>query len=528
MEDDRMITLQRPDPKVSALLGENKGVKDGDLIKPSQFALPFLIDGKQMVFNTFTQQCIETSLYDLFSELGEESTVFSFDSTDKEMTALVQADFLVREDRDEARRYEEILVILRRMQQKQDGYGSYTILPTTACNARCIYCYEEGMAHESMSEEVIEQTVKYIKLTRRKNRPITLRWFGGEPMVGEAAIDRICRMLREADIPYRSGMISNGSLITAEKAKKLKDDWHLSNVQITLDGREDVYAGRKRYVNFPGSPYRAVLNGIHELIKQEIQVSIRLNMEEDNLREMYALIDELEEEFAGKKGVSIYAHSIFLEEGDTAVRDDAAFYDALDELGERIRVFNKTRRNPDHVVPDNPDSITVEEEIDEEDKAKEGFYDKVGHLKRYFCMADSPVAGPVILPSGKYCACEHLNSVSVLGDIFEEKIIGKEKHIEKNRLKDEACRKCPFLPSCTDFSDCPVISRDCKREMYTAELRRIEHFEEEKLPPILLSTGGEKILVKEPTREFAQRYMEITLPGYYKADRIVGMDELKE
>ena len=242
-----------------------------------------------------------------------------------------------------------------------------------------------------------------------------------------------------------------------------------------------------------------------------------------------ALIDELEEEFAGEKGVSIYAHSIFLEEGDTAVRDDDAFYDALDELSERLRVFNKNRRASDNVVPDNPDSITVEEDIDEEDKAQEGFYDKVRHLKRYYCMVDNPSSGPVILPDGKCCVCEHISDTPILGDIFEEKMVDKENHIEKNRLKDEDCRECPFLPTCTDFSGCPTITRNRKREMCISELRRIEHLaEEQKLPPILLSVGGERILVKEPTREFAERYMEVTLPSYYKADQTCSMDEFEE
>ena len=84
-----MVTLQRPDPKVNALLGENKSVKDGDLIKPSQFAVPFLINGKPVVFNTFTRQCIETELYELFPSLNEEPSNIHFDSTDREMSALV-------------------------------------------------------------------------------------------------------------------------------------------------------------------------------------------------------------------------------------------------------------------------------------------------------------------------------------------------------------------------------------------------------------------------------------------------------
>ena len=524
-----MITLQRPDPKVNALLGENKSVKDGDLIKPSQFAVPFLINGKPVVFNTFTRQCIETELYELFPSLNEEPSNIHFDSTDREMSALVQADFLVKADRDEAKRYEDILAILRRMQKKHDGYTSYTILPTTACNARCVYCFEESMIPESMSVEVIEQTFKYIKLTRRKGSPVRLHWFGGEPMVGEATIDCICSMLRDEDIPYSSSMISNGSLITAERAKKLKEDWHLGQVQITLDGREDVYCERKRYVNFNGSPYRAVLDGIHELIKHNVRVSIRLNVEEDNLREMYALADELEEEFADEKGIRIYSHSIFLQEGSTAVRDDEAFYDELDRLEAKLKTFNIKRVGRNDQAPSDIDNITIEEDIDEEDRASESYYDKVGHLKRYFCMADNPTAGPVIMPNGKCHICEHISETPIVGDIFEEQMIDRVRIVERKRLEDECCRKCPFLPTCTDYSGCPVKNRDCKREMLISERRPTETLAKEpKLPPILLSVNGEKILVKEPTREFAERYTDITIPNYYKADSVIEMDEFDE
>lgn len=39
---------------------------------------------------------------------------------------------------------------------------SYTILPTTLCNARCFYCYEKDMHLSTMTRETAEKTVDYI------------------------------------------------------------------------------------------------------------------------------------------------------------------------------------------------------------------------------------------------------------------------------------------------------------------------------------------------------------------------------
>ncbi|MBQ5952173.1 MAG: radical SAM protein [Lachnospiraceae bacterium] len=540
-----MITLQRPDPKVGALLGENKGIREGCLLRPSQFALPLIIGGRKVVWNTFTRQCIETEYFFLFQpETGEPSQI-RFDPADREMSALVRCDFLVKEGIDEADRFEKVLTLLRRMTKRKDGYLGYTILPTTACNARCVYCYEEGIAPESMTEDVIEETVRYIESTCRKGAPIELHWFGGEPMAGEKTIDRICGALRGKGVDYRSSMISNGSLITPARAKKMREDWRLQNIQITLDGREDMYCARKRYKDFPGSPYRAVLDGIRALLEQRVRVNIRLNVEEENLQEMHALVEELSREFADETGIRLYAHSIFVEEGDVRERDDAAFYDAMEELEKTLRAFNRKRMETGEEPPSGIDSIVIREEREETDagweelsgagetsgekeksRKKERPYDRVGHLKRYYCMADDPAAGPVIKPGGECCLCEHVSDAPVVGTVFSGQRIRREAHPAKTRLQDARCRACPFLPVCTDFVGCPAVCRDCRREMLALEKRALEALaDEERLPPVLLAVGGEKVLVTEPTREFAERNLEITLPGYYRADRVVRQEE---
>ena len=109
---------------------------------------------------------------------------------------------------------------------------TYTILPTTGCNARCFYCYEQGTRPVTMTAETASQVVRYI-VAHRGNEEVTLRWFGGEPLVNVKAIDQICTELRAQGVPFTSSMVSNGYLFDADMVQRAKNLWQLQKVQIT-------------------------------------------------------------------------------------------------------------------------------------------------------------------------------------------------------------------------------------------------------------------------------------------------------
>ena len=500
-----MITLQRPDPKVNALMGENKGVHDGDLICPSIFAIPFRLGKRNVVLNTSTGQCIETEYFSLF----ESPKNITYDGSDSEMEDLVASDYLVSCDLDETKKYLSILSVLRRMENQKPGYIGYTILPTTACNARCAYCFEAGLKYESMSDEIVEQTIRYIKATKKEDSAVSFQWFGGEPLMGEKIIDRICRAMREADINYSSSMASNGSLMTEELAAKAKEEWHLNSIQITLDGREDMYNERKNYRSFNGSPYKAVLRGIHYMLDQEIRVSIRLNVDESNLDEMMALVVELGSEFKDNSRISIYCHSIFADGNDFKDGENDKLYSGMDKLNEKLEEFNSTRKTPD--------------------KTKEGdYYDRSGAVKRYYCMVDSPTAGPVILPNGNLHLCEHIGGIPVVGTVFDEALIEHKSKVKKDRAVTEKCRRCGLLPVCTDFNECPTEIRDCYKENLAKEKSKLRALENEtRIPPVNIKIDGKIIRVTEPDAKFLSKNRESIVASYLKPEETISCAEAK-
>ena len=95
------------------------------------------------------------------------------------------------------------------------------------------------MKYVTMNDDTVEQTIEFIKKSRNPKEPVRFSWFGGEPLVGEKIIDRICDGMREAGIEFDSNMVTNSALITEDTIKKMKNDWNLTTMQITLDGVEE-------------------------------------------------------------------------------------------------------------------------------------------------------------------------------------------------------------------------------------------------------------------------------------------------
>ena len=281
-----MNEICKPDAALARLILPQKP-HPGLFYIPSQFVLPLIHRGKHYAFHLLTKQLIEAEL-PLSARVGE-----GFDP-------LIEAMFLVPEGKDECTYYESVAKMMRLFGQKK-GIPCYTILPTLGCNARCIYCYEEGRKQVTMTPEIVEQTIRYILETRAEGT-VKLKWFGGEPLLCPGIIDRVSDALREAGVPFKSSVVSNGSLITPEILAKMTGLWQLDRIQISMDGAESDYILRKRYINYQDH-YHRVLEAIRMLSEAGIEVSIRCNVDEENFDRIPAFLEDLKDGFASKTNI---------------------------------------------------------------------------------------------------------------------------------------------------------------------------------------------------------------------------------
>ena len=396
----------------------------GILYIPSQFAISFEYKNRHYVFNTLTKQCLETVL---------PETLWA--GTDKDF--LIENMFMVPKDKDEAAYYSSISTLIRAYKKKK-GIEVYTILPTLGCNARCIYCYEEGMKQNTMTSDVIEQTVRFV-LDTHNEKQITLSWFGGEPLLYPHIIDYICKGVREAGIQYKSIMTSNGSLITPEIVKKMKEDWKLEHIQISMDGGEQDYFIRKQYYKYQDT-YHKVIRAINQMSEAGIAVTVRCNVDENNWDGIPAFLHDLSNEISNKTKVGVY-----------------------------FGPLNEVRRSNNDVIVwkkvKNARSL-----IENSGFKVAKFLGSGLKFRVNYCMADR--GNVVITPDGSLFPCEHCPPESRFGDIWNG-ITDDYARIEFCRVDRvrEKCKTCPFLPDCTSFAACPVKDTHCRdvREMLTLD-----------------------------------------------------------
>ncbi len=419
-----MIERNPQDAALSRILPAQEPQADMTYV-PSQFAVTFEHNGKRYAFHTLTKQLLETDLSNAAeSNSGKE--------------ALIRGLFLVPEEKDECAYYRSVSALMR-IYHRKPGNNGFMILPTLGCNARCVYCYEEGMKPVSMTAETADAVVRYIVETHAVE-PVKINWFGGEPLLRPDIIDRVSEGLKKAGVRYRGGMVSNGSLITPETVEKMKGLWNVTGVQISLDGCERDYIIRKRYVSYRDT-YRSVMRAISDMSEAGIGVLVRCNTEESIWDGVPQFLKDLSETVAHKKNVRVY-------------------FSPLDYV----------RRGPDAYA-------LWEKILDARTLIRDAGFEPLMQFgpklsyQVFYCMADG--GSVVIGPDGKLYPCDHCLPDTCFGDVFHgttnEAV--RTAFCRTDRIR-EKCRACPYLPCCTGFAACPVQDADCRRvlELYTITL----------------------------------------------------------
>ncbi len=444
--------LHSGDPRVCMLMGKQKKPEEGKKIRKSHFAYSLYIRGGYFLFHTLTRELLAMKPRDI--DYFTDDRTFPTEILEKEVPAkLYEHHFLVPEDSSESQTYMEVKGILVLKEELPRGITSYVILPTTTCNARCFYCFEQGMKYRKMSKRTVEDTLAFILAHKPVDKKkIHIHWFGGEPMCAPENIDRICEGLSDAGIEYTAEMTSNGSLFTEESAKKASEKWKVDNIQITLDGMEEEYAKRKRYSHTIKKPFETVIANIHILIAAGIRVVVRLNTDENNLGEIFRVIDFLAEEFSAeeKKKMNVYAHSLFSQSADGL--NSCPVETGSDTLETRVMEIN------DYIL-----------------RKGIAFHDlnRLFALRSHFCMVTAPECSAVIDAEGKLFACEGMPDNMYYGDV--KKGINPKiwtRVAEPCKVREE-CENCVFLPQCTEFDRCP--NRAAYDDCYRQEKRRLDY-----------------------------------------------------
>lgn len=444
-----MTIIQIGDRKVANIL-QSKLLPDREYhLSPYVFALRER--ERCLIKNTVTGTVAALSNGEWEQIEGRMGATVGGDTLEKAgLSKLVSCGFLVESDTDDYAQYKQLRSLLQMLSAEEPGTKTYTILPTTACNARCVYCYEEGMPVLSMSKETADKVVEFIEKTRWQDT-VTLLWFGGEPLAGSKNISRICRGLREKSIPFRSKIITNATLMSPELLEEAVSDWRLESAQVSVDGLRADYEARKRYVNPAANPYDAMMDAVGRMLEKGIRVTLRCNYDGDNLEGLETFAEEVRTRFAGQDKLSLYPAMLFQAQSRESGID---LYRRIWKLNDRLRELNLA-----------------------------GEKKKQRALRINLCGADSDEKSVVIAPDGQLYHCEHLPGNTSFGSVYDpDPVVCSDERASLEA--DPTCRSCCFLPECTPFfkNGCADYFANCRafKEIETAENLRRSMRESEK------------------------------------------------
>ena len=348
-----------------------------------------------------------------------------------EMNSLIGRHFLVPEDYDEHKQVVGLRSVFRKMRPTEtQPIRMVTILPTTACNARCYYCFEHGIKTVTMTEKIADDVVKYIDSHCAGDRRVHITWFGGEPTVASERIDQICEGLRRVGIKYQCNMITNGYLFDEEMICQAVSNWCLKDVQITIDGTEEKYNRVKAFVNADSNPYNRVMRNIGLLLEKGVHVVIRMNFDVDNYTEFDSLLREAKEKFHNNPQLQVVAFPVMGEcthRGSGEHQVDAGWFE------ETIVELNDLSRN----------------------SGTKKIKTELPCLNFNGCSADN-LSSIVIDPEGMLLRClECVGHDQTIGNIYEG-ITDYELAFLWDQVSDiPECVECPLFPSCLKVEKCP-------------------------------------------------------------------------
>ena len=324
----------------------------------------------------------------------------------------------------------------------------FTVLTTTSCNARCFYCYEEGIEKNlTMDMKTAEDILQFmIKQPTDKNTPIHITWFGGEPLLNKRVIEYITDRLYELNVPFTTSMVSNGFLLNEETAKQF-DYWKIRSIQITFDGLHEEYNKIKNFIYTDVDAFLTLVNNIHNLLKySNTRINIKFNANNDNIFHIYDNILYIKEEFkeyenTGK--IQYEASSLFeyVQDPDLAVE---GYWEELERIKEiaNVRIHN-----------------TIDKELAEPTYKRK--------LINFQCKAYDGQTY-IIMPDGKLVRCDLMKPEDIYGDIYNGvtnmDVINAWHNFDSPKLNICKEMKCPLHPLCPKFFRCNSCGICTKQE----------------------------------------------------------------
>ncbi len=218
---------------------------------------------------------------------------------------------------------------------------------TQACNLKCVHCYAHAVEKGKGKELTTGEARTMIDDLAAFGAPVIL-FSGGEPLMRR---DLLPLAHYAVDKGMRAVISTNGTLITKEKAKGLKDVG-LSYVGVSLDGMQEV---NDRFRGKKGAFEQAVA-GMRNCQEVGLKVGLRFTINRMNVDEVPRIFDLIEESNIPR--VCFY-HLVYAGRGSELVTEDLSHEDTRRIVD---LIINRTKEMVDRGI--SKEVLTVDNHAD--------------------------------------------------------------------------------------------------------------------------------------------------------------------
>jgi 12,18-didecarboxysiroheme deacetylase len=215
---------------------------------------------------------------------------------------------------------------------------------TKACNLKCRHCYAKATAGPAPDELSTSEAKAMIDDLAGFGAPVIL-FSGGEPLMRPDLAELARYAVKKG---LRAVISTNGTLITPDKAKELKDIG-LSYVGVSLDGLRPVHDAFRQV---QGSFDRA-LSGVRNCLAAGVKTGLRFTIYRDNAAQVPAIFDLIEKEGIPR---ACFYHLVYAGRGSRLMDEDldhAGTRALLDLIMDRSRAMFDKGACPEVLTVDN-------------------------------------------------------------------------------------------------------------------------------------------------------------------------------
>lgn len=267
----------------------------------SPYTFLFEEDNKYYLFSTeslfFSK--IEESLYITLIERAFDSL------SDESKEILIGKRIIIKED--ETHTFYNHCMTRHLTSAYADDTMVLIVVPSTACNFSCPYCFEPKKNPKIISIEVEDKLIEYINKQSHISR-IVLVWYGGEPLLAKESILRIYgRVISETDKEIVSHEIISNAFLVDEEVIEIFRQTKINKIQITLDGVKERHDSTRFLKNSHSQTFDTIQRNIEKIAKDlpKVHISIRVNITKDNWSDFISLYHEYHGE-PWHKNIGIY------------------------------------------------------------------------------------------------------------------------------------------------------------------------------------------------------------------------------